>query len=96
MKRVLTRGRRFCHRKGPGTDSLKGREGLGRAGWGRRCQEGDRRMGQGRVSKLRPQQSGCCLPLTELLQVLMHYMSFLFKSIVHLSANLRNVMYVPW
>lgn len=34
MKGGLTRGRRFCHRKRPGTDSLKGREGLGRAGWG--------------------------------------------------------------
>lgn len=34
VKRGLTRGKRFCHGKRPGTDSLKGREGLGRAGWG--------------------------------------------------------------
>ena len=33
MKRDLTTGRRFIHRKRAGTDSLKGREGLGRVGW---------------------------------------------------------------
>lgn len=34
VKRGLTRRRRFIHRKRAGTDSLKGREGLGRVGWG--------------------------------------------------------------
>lgn len=46
----LTRGRRFIHRKRAGTDSLKGREGLGRLGWGEevsgRGQKNGTRKGQ--------------------------------------------------
>lgn len=33
VKRGLASQRRFIHRKRAGTDSLKGREGLGRVGW---------------------------------------------------------------
>lgn len=45
-----------------GNDSLKGREGLGRIGWGEVVSEGDRRMGQGKVSMLSPQQAASLCP----------------------------------
>lgn len=50
-------------------------------------------MGQGRVSRLNPQQAASFRPLTELLQVLMHYMYFPLKSTAHLPADLCNITF---
>lgn len=87
----LTRDRGFIHRKRGGTDSLKGRERLGRVGWGgERHQDGGRRMGQGRVSRLSLQKVPHLCPLTELLQVVMHYIYFPINSIAHLTAYLYS------
>lgn len=95
VKRGLTRGKRFCHGKRPGTDSLKGREGLGRAGWGKEVSGRGQKNRTGKGQQAQTSAKQLLLPLTELLQVLMHYMSFLLKSIAHLSANLHNIIYLP-
>lgn len=77
---------RLSERKG-GT-----RKGRLRGGGVRKGTEEWDREGLG-SSNLSKATTAC--PLTELLQVLMQYMSFLIKSIAHLSANLHNIMYVP-
>lgn len=92
-KRGLTRAKRLIHRKRGGTDSLKGRERRGRLGRGRRCQEGDRRIGQGSVSRLSPQQAASLCPSIKLLQRVMQYTYFPLKSIAHLTADLYNVTF---
>lgn len=57
VKRGLARGRRCIHRKRAGTDSLQGREGLGRAGWGEEVSGRGQWNGTGKGQQAQPSAS---------------------------------------